>query len=344
MIKQVIKHSWIVVLLIVFTIVDIWNTYATNFGQTNPFSWQEYVFSFVLAVAAYLAATLSFRYCSKRLSQRGNTLVNITAFFSGALLFYVFYMLYHGMLVHFIIHGRTARPWLFWENGLFMLMSIYLPIAVFCLLLMHQRSLSALQRALLEKEKVNQQKELQFINRQLDHHFLFNNFHFLANLAEKNDGRTVAFTQKMAMLYRYVTRHAKEEVVGLQEEIQFALDYLDIMEYRFPGQFRMVLQQHTNTSLTALYIMPGALQLLVENVIKHNEVPEGASLLIELQISDDRLTVTNAVHPKLYRHESLGVGLRQLSEFYNLRWNKQLLIRQEQQQFSVTLPLIQSAA
>ncbi|KAA2245721.1 histidine kinase [Chitinophaga agrisoli] len=344
MIKQVIRHSWILVLLIVFTVVDIWNTYMTNFGQTNPFSWQEYVFSFILAVAAWLAATISFRYCNRQLARWGNTLVSIMAFFSGALLFYVFYMLYHGILIHFLIHGKLAAPWRFWNNGLFMLMSIYLPIAVFCLLLMHQRRLSALQQALLEKEKVNQQKELQFINRQLDHHFLFNNFHFLANLAEKNDGRTVAFTQKMAMLYRYVTRYAKEEVVSLQEEIQFARDYLDIMEYRFPGQFRMEWAQHTNMPLTALYIMPGALQLLVENVIKHNEVPEGASLLIQLHISDDQLTVTNAVHPKLYRHESLGVGLRQLSEFYNLRWNKQLLIRREQQQFTVTLPLIQSAA
>jgi sensor histidine kinase YesM len=345
---QIKRYIWVVLLLIVFTEIIEWNTYAANFGKTNPYSISEYIFLLLLSVSAYIATNLSYRFCRRRMARYSDAAVNIAAFFAGAVMFYGFYPFYHSL---FILLVHSVSPWnglwlneFFWLNGLFMVVTIYVPIAIFSLLLQHQQRINDLQRVLLEKEKAGQQKELQFLNRQLDHHFLFNNFHFLSNLAEKRDERTVAFTQKMAMLYRYVTKYAKEEVVSLQEELQFVHDYLDIMEYRFPGQFHLSLHHQSRQPLTALYILPGALQLLVENVIKHNEVPEGASLSIGVHINDDVLTVSNAIHPKLYRHESLGLGLRHLSDFYSLRWNKQLSIRQENGNFSVTLPLIQSAA
>jgi hypothetical protein len=341
--KQVKKYFWVAVLLIVFTVVAEWNTYATNSGTTHPDDWREYVFLLGLALGAYLATTLSFRYCSKRMASYSNTAISITAFFGGALLFYCFYLVFH-LLNLWIFFSAGAWPTGIWRNGLYMMFVTYLPISIFCLLLLHQQRINTLQLALQEREKASQQKELQFLNRQLDHHFLFNNFHFLSNLAEQRDDRTIAFTHKMAMLYLYVTKYAKEEVVTLEEELQFARDYLDIMEYRFPGQFHLVLHHQTPAPLSTLYVMPGAIQLLVENVIKHNEVPEGSSLSIAVYINDDVLTVHNAVHPKLFRHESLGLGLKHLSDFYILRWNKQLTIRQENGNFSVTLPLIQLAA
>lgn len=341
--KQVKKYIWVAVLLIVFTVMEEWNSYATNFGTTHPEDWREYIFMLVLAFAAYLATNLSFSYCSKRMTAYGNTTISVTAFFVGALLFYCFYLVFHHLNLR-LFYPSAGWPTRIWINGFYMTFITYLPISIFCLLLLHQQRINTLQYDLQEREKAIQQKELQFLNRQLDHHFLFNNFHFLSNLAEQRDDRTIAFTRKMAMLYRYVTKYAKEEVVSLQEELQFARDYLDIMEYRFPGQFHLTVYHETPAPLTTLYVMPGALQLLVENVIKHNEVPAGSSLSISLYINDDILTVHNAIHPKQFRHESLGLGLKHLSDFYILRWNKQLTIRQEQDHFSVALPLIQLAA
>jgi len=342
------KYIWIALLLIIFTEIAEWNTYAANTGHTDPHSFSEYTFLLLLSCFAYMVTTFSYRFCSRYFKRYGNTVASITAFFTGAVVFYISYPFYHSAFATVVQGARFwSERWgslFFWRNGLYMLVSMYVPIAIFCLLLLHQQHINDLQLALVEKEKAGQQKELQFLNRQLDHHFLFNNFHFLSNLAEQRDERTVAFTRKMAMLYRYVTKYAKEEVVSLQEELQFARDYLDIMEYRFPGQFHLTLHHQTAAPLTTLYVLPGALQLLVENVIKHNEVSQAASLPIEVYINDDVLTVANTIQPKAYRHESLGLGLKHLSDFYTLRWNKQLSIRQEQGIFSVTLPLIQSAA
>jgi two-component system, LytTR family, sensor kinase len=344
---QIRKYIWIALLLIIFTEIAEWNTYAANTGQTDPYSFPEYIFLLLLSCFAYIVTTFSYRFCSRYLKHYSNTVASITAFFAGAAVFYLSYPFYHSAYAA-VMQGMPFwnEHWgtlFFWRNGLYILVSIYVPIAIFSLLLLHQQHINDLQLALVEKEKAGQQKELQFLNRQLDHHFLFNNFHFLSNLAEQRDERTVAFTRKMAMLYRYVTKYAKEEVVSLQEELQFARDYLDIMDYRFPGQFHLILHHQTAAPLTTLYVLPGALQLLVENVIKHNEAPKDASLSIGVYINDDVLTVANAIQPKAYRHESLGLGLKHLSDFYTLRWSKQLSIRQEQGLFSVTLPLIQSA-
>lgn len=342
------KYIWIALLLIIFTEIAEWNTYAANFGHTDPYSLSEYIFLLLQSCFAYITTTFSYRFCNRHLKHYGNTVASILAFFTGAAVFYICYPFYHSGYI-MVVHGSPFwnERWgsrFFWRNGLYILVTIYVPIAIFSLLLLHQQYINTLQLALVEKEKAGQQKELQFLNRQLDHHFLFNNFHFLSNLAEQRDDRTVAFTHKMAMLYRYVTKYAKEEAVSLQDELQFARDYLDIMEYRFPGQFHLTLHHHTQSPLTSLYVLPGALQLLVENVIKHNEVPSGSSLSIEVYINDDVLTIANTVYPKAYRHESLCLGLKHLSDFYSLRWSKPLYIRQEQGTFSVTLPLIQSAA
>ena len=87
-------------------------------------------------------------------------------------------------------------------------------------------------------------------------------------------------------------------------------------------------------------VLPCALQLLIENAIKHNEFSKKDPLQIKIRLSGNYIKVMNNVRPKAYFGDSTKVGLRNLSNRYKLICDKDILIEQYKNFFIVKLPLI----
>jgi sensor histidine kinase YesM len=88
-------------------------------------------------------------------------------------------------------------------------------------------------------------------------------------------------------------------------------------------------------------ILPCALQILVENAIKHNEFSEANPLRIRIGIHESSINVTNNVKPKPFLVNSTKIGLRNLSSRYKLVCNQDIKIESVANEFTVKLPLIQ---
>lgn len=87
---------------------------------------------------------------------------------------------------------------------------------------------------------------------------------------------------------------------------------------------------------------PLTLQLLVENVIKHNVIHSGKPMVIELTSIEEppRLIISNAIRPKKCGGTS-GMGLKNLSARYKLLSNQDIVIENESDKFTVKIPLFQ---
>lgn len=112
-------------------------------------------------------------------------------------------------------------------------------------------------------------------------------------------------------------------------------------------QIRHDNKLHLNTDLHGdnagtIMILPCALQILVENAIKHNEFTDANPLHITIVLNGQYLKISNNSRPKPYLVNSTRIGLKNLSSRYKLVCNKDIIIERTNEDFIVKLPLIKN--
>jgi LytS/YehU family sensor histidine kinase len=86
-------------------------------------------------------------------------------------------------------------------------------------------------------------------------------------------------------------------------------------------------------------VIPCALQVLVENAIKHNQFTEANPLNLCISLNAECLKVENNIKEKDVVN-STKIGLTNLSNRYRLIYNKDIAIEKTDNKFIVKLPLI----
>ena len=91
------------------------------------------------------------------------------------------------------------------------------------------------------------------------------------------------------------------------------------------------------------YLPPMAVQMLIENAVKHNEISDKRPLNIRIYTEGEELIVTNPVQPKLTATTGTGIGLANLAKRYYLLYKREIQIS-ENEQFTIRIPLISSVS
>jgi LytS/YehU family sensor histidine kinase len=197
-------------------------------------------------------------------------------------------------------------------------------------------------RSKIEKErgKANMaQYRYMKLKHQVNPHFLFNSLNILDCLVceEKTDDASM-YIHKLAGIYRYMIKSEDEEVVPLRDELGFVHQYIDLLSIRFPVGLEVKID--VSEECMSRYVLPCAVQLLIENATKHNAVSKDNPLTVRLFIDGDRIVVTNNIVPKVGRVESTGLGLKYLRQQYLDVSGEVISVTHTDKIFSVTLPLI----
>jgi LytS/YehU family sensor histidine kinase len=129
-----------------------------------------------------------------------------------------------------------------------------------------------------------------------------------------------------------------EDIVPLREEMAFVNQYIDLLKLRFPEGFEVDI--NVPEKEMSRYILPCALQLLIENATKHNAVTADNPLKITIEVIGDRLRVSNNIVPKVTRVESTGLGQKYIHQQYMDLSGKTIEIDNDGKNYSVTLPLL----
>jgi sensor histidine kinase YesM len=199
---------------------------------------------------------------------------------------------------------------------------------------------------LFQKQRLKEQKviaktanaQLDALKSQLDPHFLFNSLNVLSSLIHENPDKAEQFTTKLSKVYRYVLEQKTKELVPLQEELQFAKIYMDLLKMRFEDSLNFHL--HTETINPEYKIVPLALQLLLENAVKHNTVNSKNPLTIKIYEENQQLIIENNLQAKRILSVSSGFGLNNIKQRYQLLTKEAVLISKNEQIFKVQLPLL----
>ena len=224
------------------------------------------------------------------------------------------------------------------------------PLIVTVLLSLFQHSRAFLlkwREAAIRAERLEKETavaRLDSLRRQVDPHFLFNSLNALTSLVEENDpARAVRFIRQLSQVYRYVLDSESQELVPLADELRFADSYLYLQKTRLGEALVVEMDLPPAQELAQFFVPPLALQLLLENVIKHNTAFQADPLRIavRLDVAGGTLTVRNTLRPRrLGDNEKSGTGLKNLAARYAFLTDKPLVIGQDSGEFVVTLPLL----
>lgn len=176
---------------------------------------------------------------------------------------------------------------------------------------------------------------------QIDPHFLFNSLNVLTSLIGENPNQAERFTTKLSKVYRYVLEQRNKELVPIEEELQFAKTYMELLKMRFEDAVLFEIPQ--TISNPDLKIVPLSLQLLLENAVKHNVVSPVKPLTIRIFEQNGFLQVENNKNLKeAIGKKSTKVGLRNIVDRYGFITQKNVLITDNNKIFAVSLPLLKN--
>ncbi|MCR5455838.1 MAG: histidine kinase [Bacteroidales bacterium] len=192
-------------------------------------------------------------------------------------------------------------------------------------------------------EKERDKFRLQVLENQLSPHFVFNNFSILADLIEVDSKRASEYLMNLSKVYRYTLTHLDHNTVTIKEELEFLQRYLALLQQRFGDS----IQVNFAPELYELQgeLPPAALQMLIENAIKHNEHTAARPLFIDITCSGQQLRVTNNKKPistaeQQVNGNSANVGLHNITERYQLLTKQKVIIDDMQDKYCVTIPII----
>ena len=182
----------------------------------------------------------------------------------------------------------------------------------------------------------NIETELAALKAQIDPHFFFNSLNSLNVLIRENTKEALAFVDHFSQSFRYILENREQKLVTVREELVFLESYLFMMEKRFASG--LVVNIRIADDLHARSIPQFALQFLVENAVKHNQVSARHPLRVDIYSEPDHIVVKNNLQKK-QSAKGYGIGLANLSKRYQLIHDTDITVQTGPTHFEVKLPI-----
>lgn len=195
------------------------------------------------------------------------------------------------------------------------------------------------QQSMLKLEAETKTNELRALQSQVNPHFLFNNLNSLDELIDSNPTEAKKYVNKLAQLYRYLINSKDNDIVTLKEELEFAKNYIYLLDQRYGDSYKFTIIDHSKDSESIL-IPPASLQLVLENVVKHNIGNVTNPLETTITIDQEKVVVRNEKRLKVENINNNEVGIKNLSSRYGLLSDKSVSVINRDLEYIIELPFI----
>jgi tetratricopeptide (TPR) repeat protein len=171
-----------------------------------------------------------------------------------------------------------------------------------------------------------------------DPHFLFNSLTTLSSLVMEDQKQAVKYIKQFSHLFRMLLETGDHSTITLKKELELVESYIYLQKIRFGEDLDISVD--IPDEMLLLEIPPFALQMLIENAVKHNIIVEGEPFLISVFIKDGYIVVINTLRKKTSRLHSTSTGHRSVKERYRILSNKKPVFTETGTEYIVKLPLL----
>ncbi len=194
----------------------------------------------------------------------------------------------------------------------------------------------------IENEKLkneNLKSQYESLKNQVSPHFLFNSLTALKELISQDPGKAQEYINHLSFVMRYTLQSNQSMTHRLCDELLVADSYLFLAKIRFGNN--LIIAKKIDSKYNFHLLPPLAVQTLIENAVKHNEISKRNPLKIRIETTDNQsLKVINALQEKVTPEHSSGMGLTNLTSQYRFLSGKDINITRSIIEFMVELPLL----
>ena len=221
-----------------------------------------------------------------------------------------------------------------------LVVALIVETAVFALIYVIEYAVNTRTELVTQRER-RHQAEFRYmaLKNQVNPHFMFNSLNILDSIIQEEPRETASrYVHKLSGIYRYMLQHDGSRLVRLSEEDTFVTMYYDLLKVRFPEGF--TVEKNIREEDLGRMIVPCTLQLLLENVTKHNAISADSPIRISVRTADGFLEMENNRVPKASPASSTGLGLKYIRQQYLDLSGKEIEVDETEKTFRVRIPLL----
>ena len=210
----------------------------------------------------------------------------IIFFTANALIFNLICSVITNGLINDYIAKMSNLPKVTLLESFFQSVTFYLLFSLFIVMSKLVKRLLIKQYYDNEKQKLQLQSELNNLKAQLSPHFLFNTMNNFYGLAVKKSNALPNLMLQLSDLMRYSLYETKNEIVSLENEVGYLLNYIELEKIRLEDTLQLEFN-FDKEKIRMFDITPLILIVFVENAFKHSKNTNNQSIKIEINLNID---------------------------------------------------------
>lgn len=195
------------------------------------------------------------------------------------------------------------------------------------------------------KGKENLVLQKKYLKLQLNPHFVFNSLSSLAGMIQEDPRMAEEYVVKWSQIYRHILHHIDKDYITIAEGTELIKVYVDLLNMRYNDN--IVLKTDGFRGYNDECILSLSLQLVIENVVKHNSPQGNKKLQIEISRHGNIFVIKNNLiymnNNNDRRIESFGIGISNLKQRYKLECKEEPEFVVTRHSFEVKLPIIKKS-
>lgn len=317
--KNILNRSWVVNIL--FLIILLTLNVLINIQYTPLSNTKVYLYQGISVLAVYIMAVLHNKYMLQLLIMKRQYWQYIWLL-AGWLT--VTTAITYGLRVHIF----KVDIEMFWIGDLVFAVTCLL-VGIGLWFMYRQATLHTME---LRNSLLMRDKEIQYLQSQLNPHFFFNTLNNLYGVSLRYPNKTPELILSISELLRYQLESSRKQLVPLEDELQFIRNYVHLERARVRQRCQVNFKK--KGSEKDLLITPLILITFVENAFKYAPSSIQASYIkVELEIRHETLLlrIRNTVPANKSSVSSTGVGLNNVKQRLALAYpDKHTLVTHEE--------------
>lgn len=186
--------------------------------------------------------------------------------------------------------------------------------------------------------KVSNENKMLLLQSQVEPHFLFNSLSTAIGLIESNSQGSVLFLSKLATFYRKILLQKNTLFVNIKDELDTLENYLELMKFRHGECLILIVDSFIYKQ--NIHIPSGTLQLIAENIFKHNKLSCDFPIYLRISIKGELYVIEHDYRPITNEIESNGVGQKNIIDRYHTLGLNYTSFTHTENTYIIKLPVI----
>ena len=204
--------------------------------------------------------------------------------------------------------------------------------------LLNQRN----EQLILEEETLKEQVEfeLQTYQAEMNPELLFESLESAIDLIDRDIIKAEEFIDELALVYRYMLSNRNKESVSVKEELDAAQKLIRLHNVKHND----LISLSSSISVDSLFVVPGSLPILIEEIVKSNLITEKRPLNIVLAMEDNYLTLSYRMNERLIKNDHEELTIKRLQSAYSFLSDQPLVKVQAYGDSFFKIPLLKEIA